>query len=165
MTHPLLTDALKEAYASCFDTVDVYETIEIVIGSTHLYYCTGLSEQTSKDENGNSIAWNPAPFKITTPQESSTGASALSVTIENVDGKPMSIVNSIRAQNEIAYLKYRTYMVGVDTPQNPRPIKLELVSGSSNLGSITFQAAIPDIVNRSFPNDFYSYASFPGLRG
>lgn len=164
MTNPLISDALKEAYASCSDEFEVYETVELSIGSLIAYYCSGLTPRTSKDENGITVNWNPAPFKISLPQQSTTGISALSLTIENTDGIAMKIVNAIRKGSSVAYLKYRTYIEGQDSPQNPRPMKFEIQSAACTLGSITFQAGIPDIVNKSYPNAFYSYTSFPGLR-
>lgn len=162
--HPLLSEALREAYASCSDAYEVYSTIEITVGTLRYGFCSGNEMRTSKLENGESFNWMPAPFKIQMPTQASTGASALSLSIENVDGLVVRMVEYIKASVDPVYVKYRTYLVGYDYPQNPRPLKLELIASSATLTGVVFQATIPDIVNRSFPNAYYSYAAFPGLR-
>lgn len=49
-------------------------------------------------------------------------------------------------------------------PQNPRPLVLTVTAAELTLKGVTFAASVADFVNQPFPNAFYSFTSFPGLR-
>lgn len=164
MSNSLLTDALQEAYASCNDSLDIFETIMIDI-NPKLCYCSGLKKRTTLLEDGTtSVVWTPAPFKIQFPKQSADGYSAMTISIGNIDGLAIKTINLIKAKTTPTYLYYRTYIETYPAPQNPRPIKLELSSATATLSTVSFQATVPDIVNQRFPHGIYSYSVFPGLR-
>ena len=164
MGNPLLTDALQEAYASCTGASEIFETI-LIDTDPQLCYCSGLVERTSFLEDGaTSITWIPAPFTLSFPKQSGDGASSMTIKVGNINGMAIKTVNLIKASTTPVHLYYRTYMIGYSAPQNPRPIKLEIASAVASLNSVSFQANIPDLVNRRFPYGIYSYSVFPGLR-
>lgn len=164
MSNPLLTDALQEAYASCTGSSEIFETI-LIDTDPQLCYCSGLEERiTQLEDNTTTINWTPAPFTLSFPKQSSEGASAMTVKIGNINGMAIKTINLIKASIVPVHLYYRTYMIGYSAPQNPRPIKLEIASAVASLDSVSFQANIPDLVNRRFPYGIYSYSIFPGLR-
>jgi uncharacterized protein (TIGR02145 family) len=49
-------------------------------------------------------------------------------------------------------------------PQNPRPLVLTVTAAELTLKGVTFSASVADFVNQPFPNAFYSFTAFPGLR-
>lgn len=163
MTHPLLSQALKEAYASGNNSSQFVETIEIVYGATTLRYCTGLIQQTLNVPDPQ--IFYPVPFKLELPAQDSTGARTLTVTVENVDGEVIGFINAAKASGLPVSVKYRTFLIEQSlSPQNPRPIVFTLTGATMTLTGVKFTAAVADMVNRSFPNEFYSYSRFPGLR-
>ena len=165
MSHPLLSEALKEAYLNYGSTTDVVETIEVSTSAESLWLCTGFSVFTATDENGVIRTFQPVPFKFSLPAQDTSGARSLNIAIENVDGSVIRFINSSRAANRVISVKYRTFLTSdTSSPQNPRPLKLSLKSAVATLTGVRFEAAIADVVNRSFPNGIYTYAKFPGLR-
>ena len=165
MSNPLLSEALKEAYLNYGANADVVETIEVSTSEESLFLCTGFNQFTAKDEDGITRTFQPVPFKFALPAQDTTGARSLNISIENVDGSVIRFINTARAANRPISIKYRTFLASDTTsPQNPRPLKLSLKSAVATLSGVRFEAAIADVVNRSFPNAFYTYARFPGLR-
>lgn len=165
MSHPLLSEALKEAYLNYGTTADVVETIEISTSTENLFLCTGFSVFTATDETATVRTFQPVPFKFALPAQDTTGARSLNISIENVDGSVIRFINTARSANQPISVKYRTFLASdPSSPQNPRPLKLSLKSAVATLSGVRFEAAIADVVNRSFPNAFYTYARFPGLR-
>ena len=165
MSHPLLSEALKEAYLNYGSNSDVVETIEVSTSAESIWLCTGFSVFTATDENGVVRTFQPVPFKFSLPSQDTTGARSLNIAIENVDGSVIRFINSARAANCVISVKYRTFLASdTSSPQNPRPLKLSLKSAVATLTGVRFEAAIADVVNRSFPNGIYTYARFPGLR-
>lgn len=165
MANPLLSEALKEAYLEYGPNADVVETLEISTSTASLFYCTGFDSFTATTEDSVSRTFVPAPFKFTLPAQDTTGARTLNIAIENVDGSVIAFINSARASGSVITVKYRTFLASdTSAPQNPRPLKLSLKSAKATLSGVQFEAAVVDMVNRSFPNAFYTYSRFPGLR-
>lgn len=173
-SHPLLSQALKEAYASCTVTKEAVDTLEVrsSTGSpASLYLCKGFVSRAFQLENLTEVTFQPAPFEAEMPAQDSTGARGLTVSIENVDGAVIQWMQAAKRANAVIQLKYRTYLVSTTgaalprTPQNARPIVLTVKSAVNTLKGVTFSATVADVVNRTFPNAFYSFSAYPGLRG
>lgn len=168
MSHPLLSEALKEAYASAYTEVDVIDTIELTeVGTENsLYICSGLIAQPLLLGPGVYKTFQPYPFKLSrSPGISDSGAVSVSVAVENVNGAVSAMLQTARANNRPVEVIFRTYLSNDDTAQNPRPLILELTAAEISLSGVTLTATAPDIVNKVFPNAYYSYTAYPGLRG
>lgn len=164
MPHPLLSEAIREAFATCSQAINVFEVIEVKSSVDRIFICTGFSQRTIQLETLEEVTALPAPFKFSLPTQSSSGAAELSLDIENVDGSVVAFINAAKITGQPVEIRYRNYIEGTATPQNPRPLELTLVSAQATLNGVNFRASIADFVNRSFPNAFYSFALFPGLR-
>lgn len=164
MTHPLLTDALKEAYVNYNANVDIVETLVVSTSTDKLAFCTGYKDFIGNDASGNPITFKPAPFKFSLPAQDDSGAHSLNITIENVNGDVITFVETAKTANKEISITYRTYFADSVTPQTPRPVKMTLSSSQATLEGVTFQAAVADLVNRSFPSGLYTYSRFSGLR-
>lgn len=164
MSHPLLSEAIREAYATSNQNIDVFETIEVKSSIENFFICTGFKQRTIVDELGDTHVCQPAPFTFNFPQQTNSGSSILTLNIENVDGQVMAFINRAKATGQPVTIRYRNHVEGLSGSQNPRPVILTLVSATATLAGVQFQASIADFVNRSFPNAFYSFALFPGLR-
>ena len=166
--HPLLSAALQEAYAACLTSAEAVDTLELgYSGSQSIYLCKGFIDRTLLLEYGNEVIFRAMPFSFNLPTQDDSGARTFSVTVENVNGEVISFIENAQAANKPVTIKARTYLVG-DTPtppQNPRPIIVSVQFSAVNVKGVTLTASVADVVNRSFPNSFYSFAAFPGLRG
>lgn len=173
MDHPLLSEALKEAYASAYTEVEVIDAIHLwdESGTNELFVCSGnipRSLDVSTDP-GMEIPreHQPYPFKLSRqPGISEGGAVSAVIAVENVNGAVATFLNTARASSSSAItLALRTYLSNSNKPQNPRPLVLELTGAEVSLSGVTLTASTPDIVNKVFPNAYYAYTTYPGLRG
>lgn len=174
MDHPLLSEALKEAYASAYTEVEVIDAIHLwdEYGTNELFVCSGnipRSLDVSTDP-GMEIPreHQPYPFKLSRqPGISEGGAVSAVIAVENVNGAVATFLNTARASSSSSAitLALRTYLSNSNKPQNPRPLVLELTGAEVSLSGVTLTASTPDIVNKVFPNAYYAYTTYPGLRG
>ena len=171
MPNPLLSEALREAYASASVEFEVVNTIELtaetVTGFSPIRICDGNIPRTFALEDTSLVTFQPYPFKLTLPSLDSYGVKEMSINLSNVDGSVVSLLDTVRKLDEAILVKFRTYIAeyGEDGPQNTRPVTLEIVGIVATLTGVSIKASVSDIVNRQFPNDSYSYSDYPGLRG
>ncbi len=165
MTHPLLSAALQEAYASANTEVEIVDTVEVrTADSNSLYLCKGFVERNFKVD-GVLKTFLPFPFEISKqPAIDDSGASSVSISVENVNGAVYDFLRSAKARDVQIYLYLRTFLSTSLNPQNPRPLKLIVQSAKVTLNGVVFTASASDVVNKAFPNVYYTYTSFPGLR-
>lgn len=167
MAHPLLSEALKEAYASASTEVEVIDAIAISDeAGTELYICSGNIERPLQVTPGIYRTFKPYPFRMSKKLGvSDKGAASITVDVENVDGTVATFLRAMRVANRTIYVTLLTYLSDSDLPQNTRPVVLELTSANLTLSGASITASVPDIVNKAFPNAYYSYTAYPGLRG
>lgn len=171
MAHPLLTEALQEAYASAQTQRSAVETLEVRYGDPNFdggafYLCTGYKAILFNLGADGWHTFQPMPFKFNLPTQDATGAQGLSLSVENVNGEVLDFINNALASGEVVQVKYRVFFE--DDPANsqtPRPLVLTIEGAKATLTGAVFSAKVADFVNRTFPNGFYAYTSFPGLRG
>lgn len=172
MAHPLLSAALQEAYASAYTEVEVIDAIHLwdEYGTNELFVCSGnipRSLDVSTDP-GMEIPreHQPYPFKMSKqPGISDSGAVSVSIAVENVNGAVATFLATARASSSAISVALRTYLSNSPVAQNPRPLVLELTAAEVSLTGVVLTASAPDIVNKVFPNAYYSYTAYPGLRG
>lgn len=171
MPHPLLSEALQEAYVSASTVKTVVETLEVSFGDINFdgeafFVCSGFKRQQF---NLGADGWrwfDPMPFKFKLPNQDATGAQGLSVAVENVSGGVLNFIRNALAVGDPVVIKYRTFFEeSPETCQTPRPLVLSIEGAKSTLAGSILSAKVADFVNRTFPNGFYSYTSYPGLRG
>lgn len=165
MPNPLLTEALKEAYATASPRDEVIDTLEIISTAGTLYVCSGLVSRTLTVPGDGPQTFQPLPLSFSLPPLDNTGGRFLTIGIENVDGQVIQFLTDARDNGGEITVLYRTYLSSDDTaPQSPRPITMNVTNAKNTLKGVVLTAALADIVNRSFPNAHYTYTRFPGLR-
>lgn len=171
MPNPLLSEALREAYASAsveFEVVNTFEiTAETVTGFSPIRVCDGNIERNFALEDLSVVTFSPYPFTLTMPSVDNYGIKELSIDIKNVDGSVITLLDTIRNLDQAILIKFRTYIAeyGSAGPQTPRPVSLEVTGLVATVFGVSIKASISDIVNCPFPNDIYSISLYPGLRG
>lgn len=174
MAHPLLSAALQEAYASAKTEVTVVELVELRYGVERLLLCKGLVQRQVQLPGGVLSYAYPYPYKLANrPSVDTSGGATVTLTVENVKGQVFNFITAAKASNTPVNLYLWTCIAptlsdlgtALLRPQNPREIKLEVVSAKATLAGVVLTASAPNLVNKAFPNARYTYTTFPGLRG
>ena len=163
MTHPLLTEALQEAFASC-NCAEVFETIEITYNSERFGICTGYVDRTITGSNGADLVCKPVPFKFALPSQDSSGNASLDLTMENFKGVTFAFLNAAKRSGVMIVATYRTHFAGEKTSQTPRPVKFILSGVTRTEKGVSMKATVSDMLNKGFPNARYTFSIFPSLR-
>lgn len=161
-----LSEALKEAYALAPTSKAVLETLELRLsGADPLYIYRGVEPLAMRLETGEWATFEPVPFRFKLPKSSDSGSQALDITIDNVDARVSDFVSAARDSLEPVEVIYRPYLSDdLTTPQMDPPIVLYLKGAAITATQASAQASFVDIINKRFPNDYYTGDRFPGLR-
>ena len=161
-----MTAALKEAYASVPTNVVVLDTLEIyhpsIVG--HIYLVRNLEPLTLTLEDTTTHEFEAANFDLRLPKKSDEGVQDLELKICNVDRRVSDFMdNAANFQSKVVCL-YRPYLSNdLTQPQMVPALMLTLSDVQATVYEVTARASFADLVNRKFPNQIYSRATFPGL--
>lgn len=161
-----LQAAIREAYASAPSHVAILETLEIshpAVGGT-IYLVKNSEDLTMKLENGTSVLFEAAGFRMTLPAVTEDGLQELRIAIDNVDRRISDFLDQAKNSTETVKVKYRPYLsTDLETPQMNPPLELNLTDVSVTVFEVTARATFADIINKKFPSDIYTRARFPSL--
>lgn len=117
-------------------------------------------------ETGTLVTFQQMPFKVVLPTSDGKGNQDLGVTLANI-GRDLVLPIEAAIANPSETIKC-TYRVYLDTPatapQNTPPLTLIITGIQINRETVTATATRADVLNRSFPYNFYRTSDFPGLR-
>lgn len=161
-----LSEALKEAYATAPAGKAVLETLELRLqGREPLRIYRGVEPLSMCLETGEWAEFEPVPFRFKLPKSSETGSQALDISIDNVDARVADFVSAAKASLAPVEVVYRPYLSDDLTgPQMDPPLVLYMKGATITTTVASAQASFIDIVNKRFPNDYYTGDRFPGLR-
>lgn len=161
-----LSAAIREAYAIAPTGKAVLETLELRLqGRDSLFIYRGVEPLDMRLESGEWATFEPVPFQFRLPKSSETGSQALDITMDNVDARVSDFVTEARGSLAPVEVIYRPYLSDDLTgPQMDPPLVLYLKGATITASSAAGQASFIDIVNKRFPNDYYTGDRFPGLR-
>lgn len=161
-----LSEAIKEAYALAPVGKSLIESIELrLAGQPSVYIYRGIEPLQMRLETGEWATFEPVPFQFKLPKSSETGSQSLDITMDNVDARISDFITA--AKNSLAPVEviYRPYLSDdLATPQMDPPLVLYLKGAAITTSTASAQASFIDIVNKRFPNDYYTGDRFPGLR-
>lgn len=166
MPNPSLSDAIKEAYASCPTGKVVYDTLEIRQTGVQpaIYLVKGQSALTAFDEDGNERVFFPSGFVFSLPPENEEGFRSLNVSIDNIGRAVSDFVNLAKSEKVPVEMIYRPYLSdNLTAPAMVPPLILYLKDVQVTAAQVTGRATFFDIVNKKFPSELYTRARFPAL--
>lgn len=166
MPNPSLSEAIKEAYASCPTGKVIFETLEIrqTGVQSSIFLVKGQTALTAFDEDGNERVFFPSGFNISLPPENEEGFRSLNIAIDNIGRAVSDFVELARSEKVPVEVIYRPYVSGILTaPAMIPPLVLYLKDIQVNTFQVTGRATFFDIVNRKFPSELYTRARFPAL--
>lgn len=166
MPNPSISEALKEAYASCPVVKVVFDTLEIRQTGVQapIYIVKSKAELTARDENGIYRTFEPSGFVFSLPPENEEGFKSLNVAIDNIDRRVSDFVNSARSARVPVEMVYRPYVSdNLLAPAMIPPLVLYLKDIQVTTNQVTGKATFFDVVNKKFPSELYTRERFPGL--
>lgn len=172
MPDSTLSEAIREAHASCpvglitYFTLEIRhptltEPIRIVRDNAPL---TAYLEADAPEDPGAEVTFLAYAFDFQKPEVGPNGSPVMPVTIDNV-GRDITIaLENAVASTDVIEITYREYLsTDLTGPQNDPPIHMELKSVSCDVFRVSAQAGFPDRATRKFPTLEYTTESHPGL--
>ena len=166
MPNPSLSEAIKEAYASCPTGKVVFDTLEIRQTGVQspIYLVKSQTPLTADDEDGNERTFLPSGFAFSLPPENEEGFRSINVAIDNIGRAVSDFVELAKSEKVPVELIYRPYVSDILTaPAMIPPLVLYLKDIQVNSVQVTGRATFFDIINKKFPSELYTRARFPAL--
>ena len=166
MPNPSLSEAIKEAYASCPTSKTVFDTIEIRQTGVQppIYLVRGRTTLTAVDENHIERTFQPSNFQFSLPPENEEGFRSLNIVIDNIGRAISDFVQLSKSEKIPVEIVYRPYVSdNLTTPAMIPPLILWLKDVQIVTHQVTGRATFFDIVNQKFPSELYTRDRFPSL--
>jgi hypothetical protein len=167
-----LTDAIKEAYASCPADVAVLETIEV----NHVGWANPIRlvrdksdlvatlESTAPYNPSAAVTFTALDFSIDHPRVGE-GRQELTVSFDNVTAALMPIIqgHDLTSANEVKII-YRPYLSSdLSGPHMNPPLTLVVKSIAVSMYRVSLACGYADFANYRFPRKVYTSDEFPGI--
>lgn len=173
MPDPVLSAALKEAYAIARTDEVIYHTIElwhpaftapIRVVRDYVAIDARIEAGAARDA-GLIVPFTPYAFNVVPPDQSATALPRSTIEIDNVSREIQAQIDAAVMQGDPVTMIYRTYLSGELTvgPENDPPLEMELISIGANPVRITATAGFANLLDRRFPALDYELETFPGL--
>ena len=144
MSNTALSEAIKEAYASCPSDIFIYHTLEIKHSDfvdddgnpTTIRLVQGFKNITAKLENGEKVEFLAMCFDLELPPVDTSAVPEISIEIDNVSREIIKHLDNAASSQHKTELIYRPYLsTDLDTPQMVPPVSLTVteVSGAGNM--------------------------------
>lgn len=161
-----LSEAIREAYAVAPSSKAVIDTLELRLdGAEPLYIYRGVEPLQMRLETGAWVTFEPVPFRFKLPKSSDTSSQSLDISMDNVDSRVAEFIVAAKGSLKPVEVVYRPYLSDdLTQPQMDPPLVLYLKGAAITTATASAQASFVDIVNKRFPNDYYTSTRFPGLR-
>lgn len=166
MPNPSLSEAIKEAYASCPVEKVVLDTLEIRQTGVQdpIYLVKGRTALTAVDEDNNERTFLPSGFQFSLPPENEEGFRSLNIAIDNIGREVSDFINLAKSEQVPVEMIYRPYVSDdLTTPAMIPPLVLYLKEIQATNFQVTGRATFFDIINKKFPSELYTRARFPAL--
>ena len=172
MPDSLLSQAIKEAYASAPDDAVIVHTLELRHAAfiTPIRVCLGHSlvsarlEATAPLNPNEFVDFQPFAFRFKQPDVQTEGLPEMELEIDNVTREIEEQVELAASSTEKVDVTYREYLAAdLATVQNNPPLTLQLKQIEANDFRVTGRAGFRDLLNRNFPAEEYTWTRFPGL--
>jgi hypothetical protein len=160
------SEAIREAYSICPSSKTLVDTLEIRHPDKDpIYLVKDQLEMTARLEDGTWVDFEPLAFDFKLPKSADTGAQSLDVSIDNTNNHVAEYLNSVKASLKPLTIIYRPYLLeDLTKPQMSPPLTLTLTSALITVTQVSGRATYADIVNKRFPNDYYTPRRFKNLR-
>lgn len=165
MPNTALDDAIKEAYASAPPNTVIYHTIELYHSLTgHIYMVQQREGMTATLETGEVVDFEPVAFRFKQPEIGDNGINEIPISIDNIDRRISDFLDTVLQSSEKVQMIYRPYLSSdLSTPRMTPPLRMTLSDVVVKVEEVTGRGSFADLVNKVFPDDFYTPSRFPTL--
>lgn len=167
-----LTDAIKEAYASCPSDVAVLETIEIyhpdwssvirlVRDKQNL---TAHLEADAPNDPDADVVFTALDFTLDHPRVGE-GRQELTVSVDNITAAFMPLIEAhdLSSADEVKII-YRPYLsTDLTGPHMNPPLQLVVKSIAASMSRLSLSCGYAEFANYRFPRKVYTSDEFPGI--
>lgn len=163
----LLSDAIKEAYASAPSDVVVLHTLEIRHPdfTIPVFIVRDFENLVANLETGVPATFQALNFDFVLPdQTDKSSVPEIQVSIDNVSRELVPQLDLAVASLQPIEILYRPYLSSdLSAPHMNPPLKLILRDVEVNLTRVSAKATFGDFSNKSFPNKSYLFEEFVTL--
>lgn len=178
MPDNMLSEALKEAYASAPSDVTILHTLELrhptffdddgnrtairVVRDNISHFCT--LEDTAPLDAGKTVEFIAMAFDLQLPPVETVPVPEITLTLDNVSTEIIQYLDNAIETQDMIEMTYRPYLSDDKScPQMNPPITLVITDIQVDVLKITATARMMDIGNKSFPAENYTVSKYPGL--
>lgn len=178
MSDNMLSEALKEAYASAPSDVTILHTLELrhptffddngnrtairVVRDNISHFCT--LEDTAPLDAGKTVEFIAMAFDLQLPPVETVPVPEITLTLDNVSTEIIQYLDNAIETQDMIEMTYRPYLSDDKScPQMNPPITLVITDIQVDVLKITATARMMDIGNKSFPAENYTVSKYPGL--
>ncbi len=178
MPDNMLSEALKEAYASAPSDVTILHTLELrhptffdddgnrtairVVRDNISHFCT--LEDTAPLDAGKTVEFIAMAFDLQLPPVETVPVPEITLTLDNVSTEIIQYLDNAIETQDMIEMTYRPYLSDDKScPQMNPPITLVITDIQVDVLKITATARMMDIGNKSFPAENYTVSIYPGL--
>ncbi len=160
------SEAVKEAFVSAKKGAVLYETLHISHATAGDKYV--VNQRKDKDLpltlGGEVMTFKASGFQFTLPPTGENGTQELKIGIQAVDREIVEYLQSLIGSPLPATVYYRPYLnTDLTQPQLDPPLTLTLKSVVVKAGQVQASASFVDVLNKPFPNEYYTRERFPSL--
>jgi len=172
MPDSVLSQAIKEAYASAPVGEIIYHTLEI----RHSTFATPIRvvrdvisldatlEATAPEDASTEVTFLAYAFDVTLPDVSTGGSPQLIIEIDNVSRDILASIEGAMSSTDLLTVIYRAFLASdLGGPHNDPPMTLTIFQINATPLRIRAVAGFQDVGNRRFPAGEYTAERFPGL--
>jgi len=168
MPNESLELAMQEVYALAPNDRVVLVTLQLshpALTET-IYMVQDRVAQNFTLETGETVEFEPVPFRLTPPTSGEDGLQELNIAIDNVDRRISDFLELVESERAPVVMTYRPYLS--DDPSKPQldpPLVLSLTDVKINVFEVAGKASFSNITNLKNLTEYYDRRRFPGLGG
>jgi len=116
---------------------------------------------------GDAFDFTASSFAMSLPDSSGEGVQNLKITVPNTNGEASEWLDQIPVDNETPIeVTYRVYLSNKPSnygPLNDPPIKMFIRDIQIDIFTVSALAVFKSVVNKKYPNEYYTLERFPAL--
>ncbi|WP_445363344.1 DUF1833 family protein [Microbulbifer sp. ANSA003] len=162
-----MSAVLETVYASAPIDEIIIHTLELrhaAFEGGAIRLCQGFDDIEATLEDGETATFTASGFGVSLPQRSVRGRQDLQFQLDNVTGEALHNIRAALEAGGAIQVVYRQFLESdLSAPAQPATV-MTAVSVKANPASVSVIASFHDLVNKAWPNKFYTPDFAPGLK-
>ncbi|WP_445363185.1 DUF1833 family protein [Microbulbifer sp. ANSA003] len=162
-----MSAVLETVYASAPIDEIIIHTLELrhaAFEGGAIRLCQGFDDIEATLEDGETATFTASGFGVSLPQRSVRGRQDLQFQLDNVTGEALQNIDAALEAGGSVQVIYRQFLESdLSAPAQPATV-MTAASVKANPASVSVIASFHDLVNKAWPNKFYTPDFAPGLK-